>query len=127
MSIINWASRRLRALVRREVLEAEMNDELRLHFEMAVAAGMRQGLSNEQAEAQTRHLFGGMEQVKEIYRDARGVRVIEELVRDLRYGFRALWRSPGFSIIVLLTLTLGIGANSAIFSVVRGVLLRALP
>ena len=127
MSLINRASRRLRALFRRDVLEVEMSEELRLHFEMAVADGVRRGLSSEQAIAETHRYFGGMEQVKEIYRDARGVRVIEELVRDLRYGVRALWRSPGFSIIVLLTLTLGIGANSAIFSVVRGVLLRALP
>jgi Acidobacterial duplicated orphan permease len=98
-----------------------------MHFDMAVADGMRRGLSSEQAMAETRRYFGGVEQVKEAYRDARGVRVIEELIRDLRYGFRALKRAPGFSIVVLLTLTLGIGANSAIFSVVRGVLLRALP
>lgn len=127
MPITTWVRRRARALLRRGVLEAEMSDELRMHFEMSVADGIRRGLSSEQATAQTRRQFGGMEQVKEVYRDARGVRPIEEMMRDLRYGFRALARTPGFTIVVLLTLTLGIGANSAIFSVVRGVLLRALP
>jgi signal-transduction protein with cAMP-binding, CBS, and nucleotidyltransferase domain len=77
MSITHWASRRLRALLHRDVLEAEMNDELRVHFEMAVADGMRRGLSSEQATAETHRYFGGVEQVKERYRDARGVRVNE--------------------------------------------------
>src|SRR5690349_1681512 len=127
MPAMSWLTRRVRALFRRRAVEAEMSDELRFHFDAMVADGVRSGLTPEQAHRAAVRSFGGMEHVKEAYRDARGVRHLDELQQDVRYGLRALRHAPAFTVVVLLTLTLGIGANTAGFSVVRGVLLRALP
>src|SRR3954468_23507510 len=127
MRWVNNFKRRLRALFRHSAVEAEMREELRLHFEMAVETGVRQGMSRDEAKRQALVHFGGVERVKEEYRDARGVRFLENVLADLRHGVRSLRRAPAYSLVVLVTLTLGIGANTAIFSVVRGVLLRDLP
>jgi predicted permease len=119
--------RRLAAIFRRSRLEDDMNEELRSHLEMAAERNLRKGMSAEEARCEALRGFGGVEQTKELYRDQRGLPMIETTLQDLRFGFRMLWRSPGFSILAILCLTLGIGANAAVFSWVEGILFRPYP
>jgi predicted permease len=118
---------RLATLFRRQRLEEDLDEELRSHLEMAVEANLIKGMNAQDARREALRSFGGVEQTKELYRDQRGLPVIESTLQDLRFGLRMLRRDPGFSILAMLCLTLGIGANAAVFSWVEGILFRPYP
>src|SRR5438552_4901551 len=118
---------RLIALFRRRRLDHELDLELSSHLEMAVDFNLGRGLTAEEARRQALREFGGVEQTKEIYREQRGLPFIETSLQDLRFGLRILRRNPGFSVLAILCLTLGIGANAAVLSWIEGILFRPFP
>jgi macrolide transport system ATP-binding/permease protein len=118
---------RLRSLFRRKQMDEELKEEIRDHLELQIKENVARGMSPDDARYAALRLLGNVTQLEEQCRDTRGTNHIENFSQDLRYGMRQLRRSPGFSVLAIVCLTLGIGANAAVFSWVEGILFRPYP
>jgi predicted permease len=118
---------RLRSLFRKKRVDQELSEELRFHLERLIEDEVAKGMAAEEARYLALRELGGIEQIKEECRDMRRVNYVEDLLRDFGFGLRQLRRNPGFTAVAVITLALGIGANTAIFSMVNSIMLRALP
>jgi macrolide transport system ATP-binding/permease protein len=127
MTAIRVFLSRLSGLFRTGRLESDMDEEFDFHLQNDVAENLRKGMSPDDALAAARRRFGGVAQAKEAYREARSLPFLQVFWQDLRFGFRMLRRNPGFSILAIICLTIGIGATTAVFSWIEGVLLRPFP
>ena len=120
-------ARRVLSALRRDRLDRELDEELATHLELLIDDGRRRGLSHTDARREALRTLGGLDAIREVHREQRGLPWLDVLARDLRYGVRTLWKSPALTLTVTLSLALGIGANTALFSLVDDLLLRSLP
>jgi hypothetical protein len=127
MRVRHWLPLRFRSLFSGHTLDRETDEELREHLQRLAELYMQRGLPPAEAMRQATRDFGGLDQLKEECREMRRVRPLEDFVRDLRVGLRLLLRSPIFSTVAILSLAIGIGANTAIFTLVNALILRELP
>src|SRR6266702_1905371 len=118
---------RLHSLFRKDKAELDLGDELQFHLQNQIEEFVAHGMNPQEARRAALQSLGGVEQVKEECREMRHTNLIENFLQDVRFGFRMLRRSPGFSVLTILCLTLGVGANAAVFSWVEGILLRPYP
>src|SRR5215470_11092922 len=118
---------RLYGLLRKNRIEQEMDDEMRFHLLMRTRENVERGMRPDEAEREARRRFGNVGRIKDLARDIKGGGFMETLLQDLRYGARMLTRSPGFTVVAALSLALGIGVNTSVFTLIYSLAWRPLP